>query len=330
MTARQQLARLLPVAVFVLLAAVGLRGGIAGLGWNGPLRAYGVIIGLVLEVLLGALLGFTYYRGDGGSLDDGDDRDIAGSLRFLLRLLLGAAMIAIAVIELLNLHLHLFSRGAPPQRTPAPPSFPPGTKHPAAGAGAGGGSGLHVPIGPILYALLILALLGVLIFSVWLTRRAMRAALPGAVPDDLAEDSAELQEAVASGRAAMAAFDDARAAIIACYAAMEAHLAGRGAARAAADTPDELLRRAIDRGIVRGRADGGGVRPDSARPDSARTDSARTDSARPDSAARRLTTLFYEARFSTHELGPGTRDAAVAALDDLLAELADTVTEAAS
>jgi hypothetical protein len=40
--------------------------------------------------------------------------------------------------------------------------------------------------------------------------------------------------------------------------------------------------------------------------------------------------LFYEARFSTHELGPGTRDAAVAALDDLMAELADTVTEAAS
>jgi hypothetical protein len=322
MTARQQLARLLPVAVFVLLAAVGLRGGIAGLGWNGPLRAYGVIIGLVLEVLLGALLGFTYYRGhaavswsapprgDGGSLDDGDDRDVAGSLRFLLRLLLGAAMIAIAVVELLNLHLHLFSGRVPPQKTLVRPSIPPGTRHPAAGSGAGGGSGLHVPIGPILYALLILALLGVLVFSVWLTRRVMRAALPGAVPDDLAEDSAELLEAVASGRAAMAALDDARAAIIACYAAMEAHLAGRGAARAAADTPDELLRRAIDRGIVRGRADG--------------------ESARPDSAARRLTTLFYEARFSTHELGPGTRDAAVAALDDLMAELADTVTEAAS
>jgi uncharacterized HhH-GPD family protein len=331
MTARQQLARLLPVAVFVLLAAVGLRGGITGLGWNGPLRAYGVIIGLVLEVIIGALLGFTFYRGhaaaswsapprgDGGSLYDGDDRDVAGSLRYLLRLLLGAAMIAIAVIELLNLHLHLFSGAVPSQKAPVRPSFPPGTRHPA-GSGAGGGPGLHVPIGPILYALLILALLGVLVFSVWLTRRAIHAALPGAVPDELAEDSAELLEAVATGRAAMAALDDARAAIIACYAAMEAHLAGRGAARAAADTPDELLRRAIDRGIVRGRADGGGVGPDSARP----------DSARPDSAARRLTTLFYEARFSTHELGPGTRDAAVAALDDLMAELADTVKEAAS
>jgi hypothetical protein len=249
-------------------------------------------------------------RGDDDSLDDGDDRDVAGALRFLLRLLLGAAMSAIAVIELLNLHLHLFSRSAPAQnKTPVRPGLPTGATHPA-GSAAGGGSGLHLPLGPILYALLILALLGVLVFSVWLARRAMRAALPGAVPDDLAEDSAELLDAVASGRAAMADLDDARAAIIACYAAMEAHLAGRGAARNAADTPDELLRRAIERGIVRGGTGGG--------------------SAAPDSAARRLTTLFYEARFSTHELSPGTRDAAVAALDDLMAELADTVAGAAA
>ncbi|MCW2935019.1 MAG: hypothetical protein JWM19_5981 [Actinomycetia bacterium] len=322
MTARQQLARLLPVAVLVLLAAVGLRGNIAGLGWYGPLRAYGVIIGLVLEVLLGALLGFTFYRdraaarlsaappGDDGSLEDGDDRDVARSLRFLLRLLLSVAMLAIAGVELANLHLHLFSRPAPAQKTPVrPPGLAPGIKHPA-GSGAGGGSGLHLPLGPILYALLILALLGVLVFSAWLARRAMRAALPGAMPDDLTEDSAELLDAVASGRAAMADLDDARAAIIACYAAMEAHLAGRGAARNAADTPDELLRRAIERGIVRGGTGEG--------------------SAAPDSAARRLTALFYEARFSTHELSPRTRDAAVAALDDLMAELADTVAGAAA
>jgi Domain of unknown function (DUF4129) len=315
MTARQQLARLLPLAVLVLLAAVGLRGGIAGLGWDGPLRASGAIIGLVLEVILGALLGFTYYRdratarwsaaprGD-GALDDGDDRDVAGSLRFLLRLLLGAAMLALAVVEVLNLHLHLFSRPVLPPKAPLSTKLPSGIKHPA-GSGAGGGHGPHVPVGPILYALLILALLGVLVFSVWLARRAMRAALPAAAPGELTEDPAELLDAVASGRAAMANLNDARAAIIACYAAMEAHLAGRGAARGAADTPDELLHRAIDQGIVRGRT------------------------ASPDSAARRLTSLFYEARFSTHDLSPGARDAAVAALDDLTAELADAVAGAA-
>jgi hypothetical protein len=152
MTARQQLARLLPVAVLVLLAAVGLRGNMAGLGWDGPLRAYGVIIGLVLEVLLGALLGFTFYRdraagrlraappGDDGSLDEGDARDVARSLRFLLRLLLSVAMLAIAGVELANLHLHLFSRRpAPAQKTPVrPPGLPPGAKH-SAGSAAGGG-----------------------------------------------------------------------------------------------------------------------------------------------------------------------------------------------
>jgi hypothetical protein len=319
MTARQQLARLLPLAVLVLLAAVGLRGGIAGLGWNGPLRAYGVAIGLVLEVIFGALLGFTYHRdratagwtaapqGDDGSLVD--DRSIAESLRVLLRFLLLAAMLAIAVLELLNLHLHMLSGPVHPPKKLVRPSFPASVKPSA--RSAGGGFRLHVPVGPILYALLILVLLGMLVLSVRLARRARHAVLPGAVPGDLTEDPAELLEAVTSGRAAMAGLDDARAAIIACYAAMEAHLAARGAARGAAGTPDELLRRAIDQGIVQGSAGPGSAGP---------------GSASPGSAARRLTALFYEARFSTHELGPEMRDAAIAALDDLTAELADAIT----
>ncbi len=102
----------------------------------------------------------------------------------------------------------------------------------------------------------------------------------------------ELAEAVAEGRAALAGVDDARAAIIACYVAMERSLAERGTARAAADTPDELLARAVASGVVRG------------------------------GAAGRLTALFYEARFSTHPLDGGQRDAASAALDELAAELA--------
>ena len=97
---------------------------------------------------------------------------------------------------------------------------------------------------------------------------------------------------MAEGRAALAGVDDARAAIIACYVAMERSLAERGTARAAADTPDELLARAVASGVVRG------------------------------GAAGRLTALFYEARFSTHPLDGGQRDAASAALDELAAELA--------
>ena len=107
------------------------------------------------------------------------------------------------------------------------------------------------------------------------------------------EDSEDLREAVESGRSALRTVDDARAAIIACYLAMEQSLAERGTARSLADTPDELLSRARARGVVRG------------------------------TAAARLTALFYEARFSSHPLGPGQRDAAEQALDELAAALAE-------
>ncbi len=122
--------------------------------------------------------------------------------------------------------------------------------------------------------------------SIWWSTRLRRPAAPLVIEDVSTE---ELREAVAEGRAALAEIDDARAAIIACYVAMERRLADRGTARGAADTPDELLARAVAAGAVRG------------------------------GAAGRLTALFYEARFSTHPLGAGQRDAASAALDELAA-----------
>ena len=57
--------------------------------------------------------------------------------------------------------------------------------------------------------------------------------------DFIAEDPEDLREAVESGRSALRTVDDARAAIIACYVAMETSLAERGTARGVADTPDE-------------------------------------------------------------------------------------------
>jgi Domain of unknown function (DUF4129) len=110
--------------------------------------------------------------------------------------------------------------------------------------------------------------------------------------DYIAEDPEDLREAVESGRSALRTIDDARAAIIACYVAMENSLAERGAARSVADTPDELLARATRSGLVRG------------------------------TAAARLTALFYEARFSSHPMDRGQRDAAERALDELAEALA--------
>ena len=298
MTARQQLARLLPLALVVVLAIAGLRGALAGPRWNGPLRAEGVAIGVILEVVLGVLLVITIRRdfaatraAEGRAFDDADQVRVPDALRFVLRWVLALGMLAIGAVLIASLHLHWFTKT--PTRRGQPigprPSF---SLQP--GGGRAAGSTFHFPIGPFLYGLLIAALLAAVVVSIWWAARLRRAALPGPAPGFIAEDSAGLREAVESGRAALAAeIDDARAAIIACYLAMERTLADRGTARGLADTPDELLARAVKSGIVRG------------------------------AAARRLTALFYEARFSSHPLGSEQRDAASRALDELAAELRD-------
>jgi len=195
-------------------------------------------------------------------------------------------MVAVAAVLIANLHLHFFIKVRPLRvqlrpavgRTPRP-------------APSGGSTSVpfHIPVGPILYGLLVLALAAAVAISIWWSARQHRPALPGRITGDV--DTEELLDVVESGRAALAELDDARAAIIACYLAMERSLADRGAERGAGETPDELLARAVAAGVVRG------------------------------AAARQLTALFYEARFSSHPLGPGQRDAAEAALDELAAEL---------
>jgi hypothetical protein len=74
---------------------------------------------------------------------------------------------------------------------------------------------------------------------------------------------------------------------------MEESLAEAGMARAVADTPDELLARAADHGLVR------------------------------TGAAARLTGLFYEARFSSHPMPAAQRDEAQQALAELAGSLRD-------
>lgn len=113
-------------------------------------------------------------------------------------------------------------------------------------------------------------------------------------PQDLPladEPEAELARAVESGRAALVELDDARAAIIACYLAMEGSLAQAGTERGQAETPDELLVRAVAAGHV------------------------------PADPAGRLTGLFYEARFSSHDMPSAKRDQASQALAELSARL---------
>jgi hypothetical protein len=291
MTARQQLARLLPLALLVVLAFAGLRGVVPAPRWNGPLRAQGVAIGIALEVVLGVLLVITLRRdraerraAAAQPYSEADEEiGVPAALRFALKWLLGGGMVAIAAVLISNLHLHFFIKPHPLPVRPAPfPRRPTTVPHAPQLA-------FHFPLGAVLYALLVLVIVAAVAISLWWAARQLRPALPAAILGEA--DAEELREAVESGRQAFAGLDDARAAIIACYLAMERSLADRGAARGVADTPDELLARVFSAGIVRG------------------------------AGARRLTGLFYEARFSTHPLGRAERDAASAALDELAAEL---------
>ena len=149
----------------------------------------------------------------------------------------------------------------------------------------------------LLFVLIGLVALAALAFLVWLVLRVLLPLLrrPGTPPpvagtdDEEVEQQQVLAEAVRQGRAALAG-EDARAAIIACYAAMEESLMASGVSREAADTPEDLLRRA--RPVLDG------------------------------PAAPELAGLFREARFSTHPLGPDELARAEAALDAIGAQLA--------
>jgi Domain of unknown function (DUF4129) len=284
LTAQDWLLRLLPLTWLIIAGLAGLRGAVGALRWDGPLHADALVVGVVLEVVIVTMLVILLIRRRTGSQET-----TAVKLREVLLYALGAGGVAAAVVLVAGLHLHLFSQRARPRSIRVPVPTPSGSIRPRLGTGAPP----HISLTVLLYALLVVVLLAGIAVCIWLARRLR----PPAVRRDdgdgfIVEDPERLREAVESGRSALRTVDDARAAIIACYLAMEAHLAERGAARGAAGTPGELLTRATERGLVRG------------------------------TAAGRLTALFYEARFSSHPLGHQQRDAAERALDELAADLA--------
>lgn len=159
---------------------------------------------------------------------------------------------------------------------PAAPHLPGPATAPAAGTG-------------IIILLAVLAGLAVLTLTAFWWRRRRRAA---PVPVTPSSAPTPLAAAVAAGSSALAGASDAREAIIGCYAAMEESLAAAGSPRLAADTPEELLARAVGEGVAR------------------------------TPAAAVLTRLFREARFSPHTLGGPQRSAAESALADIARDLA--------
>jgi hypothetical protein len=156
----------------------------------------------------------------------------------------------------------------------------------------------RLPLGGILMTLggllAVLVVVGFIVLYLRL-RNLTRAqdGVNGAPPlplDDDAVDETALGDAVLAGRDALAG--EARAAIIACYAAMETSLAAAGVTRLESDSPADLLTRATERGVVDG------------------------------PAPRLLAALFREARFSTHAMSVRHLDQARGALDEITAQLA--------
>jgi hypothetical protein len=279
-------------ALLIVLVFAGLRGTTAAPGWAGRYRSDGIAVGLALEVLLGILLLVLVMRGHrsppGGAA--------AAGLHRMVRYLLTTGLIVVPIAMVIAHPWHL------PHAKPL--KLPPGSRllkkrrlppiKPIAP-----GSGLHFPLADIFYGLLVAVVLAALVWCLVLMARHKgdeewdETDFVGDAPD-------ELRAAVELGRDALRDLDDARAAIIACYVAMEHSLAEAGTARSVTDTPDELLAKAAACGLVRGEA------------------------------ASTLTALFYEARFSTHPLGHGQREAAELALSQLAADLGRTGAAAAA
>ena len=269
------------LALIVVMAAIrgpAPRIALSGAA-GGQLRVAGGVLEAVLAILLAALL----IAGRRAAAEVQPAARLRGWLRGVL--LLG--LLIIPVLMLLSIQIRTHPRPRPAATPPSPPARSRATPQPLH-------TGWFIRTEVIvIYALVAAALLAAAIAA----GRALwrywprRAPVPAAAPHPPA-DAAELSRAVDSGQAALRRVGEARAAIIACYVAMEQSLARAGTARADAETPDELLARAAAGGVVRG------------------------------SAAGRLTGLFYDARFSSHPVPPASKQAAEQALAELAAELA--------
>ena len=171
--------------------------------------------------------------------------------------------------------------------TPLAPIRPPvlsqGTGHPVASSGGS-------PTWPLLAGVL-LAVAAVFILAILARRRRHqdRARRPGRAPG-----ATPLAEGLAAGQDALLAGGEPRAAIIACYAAMERGFAVAGSAPAAADTPAEVLTRASAAGLVRS------------------------------GSAEVLTGLFRRARYSSQPMTSADSKTAASALARMRADLGGT------
>lgn len=282
--------------LLLLIVVLGCRAAFPSLSASGRWHADGFALSAGLDAVLVSLLVAVVWRRRWHRDPGYPAAELSAWLKNILAVAV-TVVTALAVLALLGAKLG--AARVRPLRLRAHP-FPTETPLPSR----------RLPSGPavsaaaatdVLYgvaALLVLAAIAASAYLLWMRRNSLSQA--GEPEIDADDDAAALRDAVASGRSALHVLDDSRAAIIACYAAMETSLAGAGTARTVAETPDELLGRARQGGLLRG------------------------------PAAAALVSLFYEARFSSHPMPARARDAASIALDEIAAELRDAPARASS
>jgi len=287
------------VAATLALAAVGLRATAGSALRNGSTNG-GIAFALGGVFAIGALFAATKYRGYMRTTE------VHTSALDRLRTATVAVMFAAAGLVPLGLILlHGTSGDASDDSGPPPPAattnaVPSAVAQKQIPRPSNPHGGLHFDLGGLLLVLVLIAAAIVLAAAAVLALRLLRSLPPpGAIssaapaPEAGIEDEA-LADALAAGRSALEG-DDARAAIIACYAAMEDSLAGAGVTRELSDSPTDLLRRATARDAV------------------------------DRSAAAALTDLFREARYSTHPLHDGHLTAARETLDTITASITESL-----
>ncbi|HEY5986953.1 MAG TPA: hypothetical protein VIV12_11340, partial [Streptosporangiaceae bacterium] len=199
-------------------------------GLTGPWAGRITVPALVVEAIFAAALTLIIIRGrrappephPGMADSPPPDRAmvVARRLRAVLRQVLIVALVAIPALLLLNT-LQTFTPNPRSRPLPTVPPYPlrPGTATPTGPARTldlGGRSLEYILIALTLLALIVAGVIAVM---------HRRPAGPGASGDEPElpgqEDEEDLRDAVVAGRTALAALDDARAAVIACYLAME-------------------------------------------------------------------------------------------------------------
>ena len=275
--------RLALLVLLTLLAVVGLHASIPRPAWGSHTKLHDAEVTGALEAIAIVLFLVLVVRNRRGL----ESQPLVARLRTALMYVLGAGILALA-ITLVDLLVNIHPPSGTGRAVRSAPVAPP-LRLRLPKASALGSSNLR--LNDVLYFLVAALLLAtILAISVKALRNRRLEVLPELEPP--AEDYGDtLHEAIMGGQRALAELDDARAAIIACYVAMEQSLARAGTARSVAETPDELLAKAAGQLLVS------------------------------TGAASNLTSLFYEARFSSHPLDSSQKEAAERALSELASEL---------